>query len=54
MSSEIPFHQTRMGRAVIERDIPRVVSALQDIATELRTLNEQLRQIREASDEPQD
>lgn len=36
--TDVPFHETRRGVTFYERDVPRLVEALQRIATELETL----------------
>lgn len=40
--SDIPFHDTRMGRTFHERHVPAIVEALQQIAAELKRLNDAL------------
>ncbi len=47
--NDVAFHETRMGRTVIEKDIPDIVMALQEIATELRLLRQDL-QIKKSND----
>lgn len=46
--SETPFHATRMGHTYYERDLPRLIEALQQIAQELQALNAVLQQRGEA------
>ena len=37
--SDIPFYQTRLGRDVLQRDLPDLLAVLREIAAELKTLN---------------
>lgn len=36
----IPFHQTPMGRKFYERDVPKIQTALESIAHELKRSND--------------
>ncbi len=47
-----PFHETRMGRTVIERDLPQLVESLRQIAAELKALNQHLAQSKETRLDP--
>ena len=49
--SGIPFITTRAGRALLERDVPVIALALQQIAAELKRLNDHL-QFRDTPDDP--
>ena len=43
----IPFFDTRIGRTVLERDLPAAIEALREIAAQLKLLNAHLVQINE-------
>ena len=45
-----PFHETRPGRRLIDLQVPLLLEALQQIAEQLKALNEELRRQREGSD----
>ncbi len=49
----IPFHETRMGRSFFEHHIPVIVEALEQVAHELKKLNETLQAKRGEPDDPQ-
>jgi len=40
--ADAPFHTTRMGQTYYQRDVPRMVAALEAIATQLEALNKRL------------
>jgi DNA-binding ferritin-like protein len=47
----VPFHETRMGHSFYERDVPKIAKALDEIAEQLRQLNEHLRTRKEPDDD---
>ncbi len=50
--SGVQFHETRRGVTFYERDVPRLVEALQEIAAELKALNAALRREEASGDGP--
>jgi hypothetical protein len=47
----VQFHETRTGHTFYERDVPKIAAALQEIAEQLRQLNEHLRTRKERDDD---
>ena len=48
----VPFHETRMGHRFLQRDVPNLISAVQEIAEQLKQLNAHLAR-EEGHDDPQ-
>jgi len=38
----VPLHETRLGRTLLERDVPKLVESLPEIVVELKRLNDTL------------
>ena len=50
----VPFFDTRIGRKVVERDLPAAIDALREIAEQLRILNGHLARIEEVKRDPKE
>ena len=47
-----PFHETRIGRTVLEKDLPLIIEYLRQIAHELHVMNQSHKAREGGPDEP--